>query len=203
MTSKELIKDFENKLKIKNKGTGAGGSNTTLFGSEFEKNTSFKNILIDNGFIEIQMNKTKFGFYLKKSIDNIDYIFLTQGGLKIYFKNKYNIDLCRNPDEAYIIKTKDKCIVKILEKKEQQCEGSVETKLWAGPSLKREYQIILGDNFTVEYAYCLNDYLSEKINSDNIKYKVLNQILKENNIMILHASKSNYYKKLEEWIKKI
>jgi hypothetical protein len=80
--------------------------------------------------------------------------------------------------------------------------GSVETKLWAGPSLKREYEIILGDNFIVEYAYCINKFLSKKFNSDNQKYDVLKQILKENNIVVLHANKPNYYEKLECWIKK-
>jgi len=29
--------------------------------------------------------------------------------------------------------------IKIVEKKEQNVEGSVETKLWSSPSLKREY----------------------------------------------------------------
>lgn len=53
-------------------------------------------------------------------------------------KNNYNINLFRNPDEAYIIKyNTGKKIIKILEKKEQHIEGSVETKLWSGPSLKR------------------------------------------------------------------
>lgn len=125
-----------------------------------------------------------------------------QSGLKTYFKLKYGIILCRNPDEAYITKTNGKCIIKILEKKEQHCDGSVETKLWAGPSLKREYEIILGDDFVVEYAYCINKFLSEKFNSDNQKYDVLKQILKENNIVVLHANKPNYYEKLECWIKK-
>ena len=185
-----------------NKGTGAGGANTNIFGKLFEDNTSMKDNLLEMGFIEKRMNKSKCGYYLKKRIGDIKIIYLTQSGLKMYFQRKYNIKLCRNPDEAYIIKTRDKCIVKILEKKEQHCEGSVETKLWAGPALKREYEIILGDNFIVEYAYCINKFLSKKFNSDNKKYDVLKQILDENNILVLHANKSNYYEKLDCWIKK-
>lgn len=92
-------------------------------------------------------------------------------------------------------------LLKYWRKKEQHREGSVETKLWAGSSLKREYEIILGDNFSIDYAYCINKFLSEKFNSDNQKYNILRQILKENNIIVLHAGKSNYYDKLEDWIK--
>lgn len=183
-----------------NKGTGAGGANTNLFGKSFEYKTNIKENLYKIGFIKKKMNNNKYGYYLKKIIGNIKIIYLTQSGLKIYFKLKYNIILYRNPDEAYIIKTNDKCIVKILEKKEQHNEGSVETKLWAGPSLKREYEIILGHNFIVEYAYCINKFLSKKFNSDNKKYNILKQILKENNILVLHANKPNYYEKLEKWI---
>ena len=51
-------------------------------------------------------------------------------------KYKYNISMFRCPDEAYIIEYKNgKIQVKILEKKEQNVEGSVETKLWAGVAL--------------------------------------------------------------------
>jgi hypothetical protein len=59
----------------------------------------------------------------------------------------------------------------------------------------------LGDDFIVEYAYCINKFLSEKFNSDNRKYNVLKQILKENNIIVLHANDPNYYEKMERWIK--
>jgi hypothetical protein len=184
-----------------NKCNHAGGKNTNIFGKSFENETSMKNNLYNMEFTEKRLNKSKFGYYLKKRVDDTKIIYLTQSGLKTYFKLKYNIVLYRNPDEAYIIKTSDKCIVKILEKKEQHCEGSVETKLWAGPSLKREYEIILGDKFIVEYAYCVNEFISKKFNSNNKKYDTLKQILNESNIIILHANKPNYYKKLESWIK--
>lgn len=178
----------------------SGGANANIFGKLFENNTSMEDNLCNMGFIERRINNTKHGYYLKKKIENIKIIYLTQFGLRIYFKLKYNIMLYRNPDEAYIIKTNDKCVIKILEKKEQRREGSVETKLWAGPSLKREYEIILGNNFIVEYAYCVNKFLSNKFNSNNRKYNILKQILKENDIIILHGDEPNYYKKLKHWI---
>ena len=79
-------------------------------------------------------------------------------------KNKYNIELFRCPDEAYIIEYYNgKKIIKILEKKEQNIEGSIETKLWSGPSLKREYELVLGNNFIIEYGFCVNDFFNKII----------------------------------------
>lgn len=199
----ENKKECNDKKKCKNKGTGAGGANTNFFGKSFECKTSVEERLHSIGFVKKKMNNSKYGYYLEYILQDTIIIYLTQSGLKTYFKLKYGIILCRNPDEVYIIKTNDNCIIKILEKKEQHCNGSVETKLWSGPSLKREYEIILGNKFIVDYAYCINNFLSEKFNSDNLKYNVLKQILKENNITILHADNKNYYEQLEHWIKRI
>jgi len=201
MNTKKYKKEYLCEKKCVNKGTGAGGTKTNFYGKKFEDITNTKYNLLKIGFIEKKMNKSKFGYYLKKKIEKTKIIYLTQSGLKTYFKLKYGIILYRNPDEAYIIKTNGKYTVKILEKKEQHCEGSIETKLWAGPSLKREYEIILGDDFNVEYAFCINKFLSKKFNSNNKKYNVLKKILKENNITILHADEPNYYEKLKCWIK--
>jgi hypothetical protein len=77
-------------------------------------------------------------------------------------KNKYNIDLFRCSDEAYIIKYENgRKVIKILEKKNQNVEGSVETKLWAGPSLKREYELVLGEGFEVFYGFCVNNFFQK------------------------------------------
>ncbi len=113
----------------------------------------------------------------------------------------YNIDIFRNPDEAYIIEYKDgKKVIKILEKKNQNSEGSVETKLWAGPSLKREYEIILGNNFDVQYSYTVNDFLKQCILSNKKKYEVLNIILKENDIQVFFGDDEDYFELLNKWI---
>jgi hypothetical protein len=116
-------------------------------------------------------------------------------------KNKYNINLFRSPDEAYIIEYNNgKKIIKILEKKEQNVEGSVETKIWSGPSFKREYEIILGIEFEVYYGYCVNNFLKNKLLSSDIKYKTLNIILNENNIETLYGDDDNYFTKLDIWV---
>lgn len=115
-------------------------------------------------------------------------------------KNKYNIELFRCPDEAYIIEYNNgKKVIKILEKKEQNVEGSVETKLWSGPSLKKEYEIMLGENFEVHYGFCVSEFLKKKLTSNEKKYTILNSILNENNITVLYGDDENYFEKLYIW----
>lgn len=177
-----------------NKGTGAGGKNTNHYGISFENKTSNEKRLLESGF------KKEKGYLIKKYPD-YEVIFVTQSELKNYIKNEYSIKLFRNPDEAYIIKrNNEKTIIKVIEKKEQRVEGSVETKLWSGPSLKREYSIILGDQFEVEYSFCVNSFLENKMKSNELKYQVLQQILDENQIPILYGDSDDYFENLDNWL---
>ena len=128
-------------------------------------------------------------------------IFTSQNGLKLYMKNKYDIELFRNPDEAYIIEyNTGKKIIKILEKKSQNVEGSAETKLWSSPSLKREYELVVGNQFEDQYGLCVSDFFKKKLTSTEKKYTIINAILKENNIPVLFGSDKDYFKNLDEWI---
>lgn len=196
---KKLNDENEISLKV-NKGTGAGGKNTNLNGKGFEQITDIRNKLFENKFEKKILEKNKYGYYLYKNTNNNKIIYLSQNGLKLYFKKNFNIELFRCPDEAYIIEKDQKYKVKILEKKAQYVEGSIETKLWSGPSLKREYEIIMGEKFSIEYAFCVSNFLKEKINSDNQKYKILKQILNESNINIFFGDDDNYFDKIYEWI---
>ena len=136
--------------KIENKGTGAGGKNTNLLGKKFEDLTNNYTRLLHKGFENIKIGKGKYDYYLKK--DNI--IFTMQGGFKTYMKYKYNLDFMRHPDEAYIIEKEDgKVFLVVLEKKEQNVEGSVDTKLYAAPLLRDEYSIIAGEKFELHYIF--------------------------------------------------
>lgn len=92
----------------KNKGSGAGGKNTNIYGKKFEDKTNNENNLIENGFIKEVYSKTKYGYYLYKIFENKTIYFTLQNGLKLFIKSKYNIDIFRCPDEAYIIETNDK-----------------------------------------------------------------------------------------------
>ena len=119
----------------------------------------------------------------------------------ITHKNKYNIDMFRCPDEAYIIEyASGRKVIKILEKKEQNVEGSVETKLWSGPSLKREYELILGPEFEVFYGFCVSEFLKQKLISNEKKYTTLNSIFNENNIAVLFGDDENYFETLDRWL---
>jgi hypothetical protein len=184
-----------------NKGTRAGGANTNKTGKKFEEKTSNRERLLKMGFIENVTQKYNQRFvYLHKIMEEYSIVFVEQWDLQKYMKHNYNIDLFRNPDEAYIIEYNDgRKVIKILEKKTQNVEGSAETKLWSGPSLKREYEIVL-EKFEVEYCFCVSEFLQKKILSNDKKYVILNTILQESNIPVLFGDDENYFDILDKWI---
>ena len=199
----------ENTPLITNKGKGAGGSNTNYYGKKFEVKTNNQERLIEMGYEKQSFPKTSkknsdgYDSYdsVSKTFEDKTVVFVLQGGLKKYCKNKYNIDIFRNPDEAYIIEyTNGTKAIKILEKKEQNMEGSVETKLWAGPALKREYELVLGDEFNVDYGFCVSSFLQKKFISSNNKFIILNKILREHNIAVLFGDDTNYFETLDNWV---
>jgi hypothetical protein len=195
--------DDQTLTNILNKGTGAGGANTNLNGKLFEAKTSNEPRLLLQGFIKTYMDKKeqKNNFYLEKVFPDGKLVFVQQSGLKKYIKQHNNLDIFRCPDEAYIwFPLNDTPVLKILEKKEQQTAGSVDTKLLSGPAFKREYELALEGKFKIEYAYCLNEYFSKEFNSDSRKYKILGQILSENNIPTLFGDNEDYFGKLDAWI---
>lgn len=185
-----------------NKGTGAGGSMTNISGKSFEEKTNNEDNLLNFGFVKTTLNDTKCGYYLKKDYKDKSIVYVSQSGLKTYMKWKYDIDMFRCPDEAYIItyKRRKHVVIKILEKKAQNGSGSVETKLWAGNSLKREYLLVLGDMFKVEYAFTLSNYLENKMKSNHEKYNILYQILNEDSINVFYGDSPNYINTINNWI---
>jgi hypothetical protein len=136
-------------------------------------------------------------------------VFVLQAGMKRYMMMRYGVQMFRFPDEAYIIETRSgsetRLTVKILEKKEQQVQGSVDIKLWAGPSLKREYELVLqpdmppGCTVEVHYGFCLSTFLADKLKSDKKKYTTLKTILGEHNIAVLFGDDANYFERLDAW----
>ena len=199
-----------------NKGTGAGGANTNYYGKQFEEKTNNETRLLEKGFIkyidknEILDDKDYYIYVaaLKFEPDRnvkfstyLAYEFVLQNGLKMYMKNKYNIEMFRCPDEAYIIEyTSGRKVIKILEKKEQNVMGSVETKLWSGPSLKREYELVLGGEFEVFYGFCVSAFLKKKIIYSEKKYAILITILNENNIAVLFGDDESYFETFDTWL---
>lgn len=193
-----------------NKGTGAGGANTNYYGKKFEDKTNNQQRLLDLGYTQHSLtNKpTKsnklaktYDHYLAKTFEDKIITFVLQNGLKTFMKHKYNIELFRCPDEAYIIEFNDgRKVIKILEKKEQNVAGSVETKLWSGPSLKREYELVLGPAFEVVYGFCVSEFLQKKFLSNEKKYIILGTIFIEHNISVLFGDDANYFDTLDALI---
>jgi len=187
-----------------NKGTGAGGANTNYYGKQFEEKTNNETRLLEKGFVKNSLTKNpkkKSDYYLSKTVEDKTIVFVLQNGLKMYMKKKYNIEMFRYPDEAYIIEyTSGRKVIKILEKKEQNVNGSVETKLWSGPSLKREYELVLNGVFEVFYGFCISAFLKNKLISNEKKYVILNTILDENNIAVLFGDDKNYFEILDIWL---
>lgn len=197
------IRPENTQLIIINKGTGAGGANTNYYGKQFEEKTNNQIRLLNNGYTKYSFTKKPkrvYDYYLSKSFEDKTIVFVLQNGLKMYIKNKYNIDLFRCPDEAYIIEyTSGRKVIKILEKKEQNVEGSVETKLWSGPSFKREYELVLGNEFEVHYGFCVSEFLKNKLISTEKKYTTLNTIFNETNIVVLFGDDDNYFATFDRW----
>lgn len=186
---------------IVNKGTGAGGANTNYYGKKFEEKTNNEPRLIEKGYTKIYMSKNKCGYYLIKTFEDITIYYLSQGGLKEYIKSVYDIELFRCPDEAYIIE-KPNCNPKILilEKKNQNGSGSVDTKLLAGPMFREEYEEALEYKFDVCYGFCVSKYLQDNIVSNTKKSQIFNNIMTRHNIAVLFGDDDNYFEKLDQWI---
>lgn len=188
--------------KIHNKGTGAGGAATNLNGKPFEAKTDNETRLLNAGFIKTVMNHgTKYGYFLSKRVENKKVIFVSQHGLNEFIQKFYRIELFRNPDEAYIFEYNDgRRVIKILEKKVQNVDGSVDVKLLSGPVFREEYTEALEGKFEVEYAFCVNEYLRNKIVSRKKKYIIFNKIMARHGIDILFGDDLNYFDKLDEWL---
>jgi hypothetical protein len=178
----------------------AGGKMTTKNGMSFEKLTNNEHHLIRDGYKKTIINRTKHGYYYSKKYKDLEIIYFIQNGFKLYMKTTYNIEILRRPDEAYMIKYDDKITIKILEKKVQSVEGTVELKLWSSYMIREEYKISIGDKFNIEYGFCLNHFFKQKLESDINKYKILKQMLDKHNIPVLYGQDVDYYEKLTMWI---
>jgi len=190
---------------ITNKGTGAGGANTNVTGKSFEQKTENETRLLASGFIRKEIpgcEKTKTGYYLVKetTTPNQSIVYLTQGGLKAYFNHFFKKEMCRHPDEAYLFRNGDKYTLKILEKKNQNGSGSVDTKLLAGLGFIKEYEILLGEGFEVKYAFCISSFMKKDYISDCVKSKALREINKTYGIAVLFGDDPDYYETLDNWI---
>jgi hypothetical protein len=212
---KENIED-EHELTIFkniNRGNGAGGENTTKNGINFELQTSIENTLLKYKFKKCVINKTnkknKYNYYFELNNKNKKIIYLTQNAFKLYFKKEFDINIYKNPDEAFLIFTNNECNIKILEKKNQNVSGSVEDKLKTGRFNRREYEKIFEKEtenknilykFNIFYAFCISKFLENKFESNEIKYNTIKEIMKEDNINLFYGEHSLYFDNILKWI---
>jgi hypothetical protein len=186
-----------NSAKIMNRGTGAGGANTNASGLAFEEHTSNVKHLLEQGFVRVQLDKTKNGFYLTKSFeDGSELMFVTQGGLKKCMMNFLGKEIDRCPDEAYIWKKDGAYELYIVEKKNQNGPGSVDTKLLAGPTFRKLYERKLG--IRVHYAFTVSEFLKKQWLSD--AWKDEREIIEEENIPVFFGDDTDYFTLLHAWI---
>lgn len=189
----------EFQTKMANRGTGAGGAATTKNGSAFETLTWNGDRLLTAGFTKIKLGKIH--YCLRKEIDNDrEIIFLSQWALRTYCKLNLDKIIDRRPDEAYLFRNGDKYLLKILEKKAQNGSGSVEDKLGLAAWMKREYKWSLGPQFTVEYAFCVDNWLKNKITTGNGKFAPWRHLHAEEGTTVLFGEDPDYFTKLDDWI---
>jgi hypothetical protein len=109
--------------------------------------------------------------------------------------------MCRSPDEAYLFEKDGTFTLKILEKKFQNGPGSVDTKLLAGGGFIQEYEYLLGEKFTVNYAFCISDYLKKNnYEAEDAKSRALRYVLTKNGIAVLFGDDDDYFETLDKWL---
>ena len=121
----------------KNRGFKAGGIKTVINGSKFEQKTSIEQTLINMKFTEKCIHKglkkyKQSNIYMHGELNGNKILYFTQKSFSLYFKKKFDIDIYKNPDEAFVTIIGNIYNIKILEKKNQNVSGSVEDKLKTG-----------------------------------------------------------------------
>lgn len=144
-----------------------GGARTNANGLYFEQTTS----------LEDALENARYNVYGTEVYDGEKLIGLTVPKNKIYscFLEPNGIDYTYYnskkwlPDECFI-HLEDK-VAYIIEKKFQNCEGSVDEKLPGCHFKKLEYEKLFAPlNFQVEYLYVFNDWFLKDKYKDTLEY---------------------------------
>jgi hypothetical protein len=149
-------------------------------------------------------------FVLKKKEGTKTIYGMKQRAFGIFVRHMAGIESHLIPDESYFIfhssaTGPSTLVLKIIEKKAQHVDGSVEEKLLCGPSYKEEYKQLFALaqlDIHVEYAYCVNEFLAKKLASATPKYKIRDAIRRAHGIEWFDGSSPDYPTKLYQWILK-
>lgn len=167
--------------------------------NNFARKSSALVHLEEEGYERKQIDKSKYGYVLSKTFDTGDtVIFIPGAGLKRFFSW---VPIFRNPDESFLIITRDgQKTLKILEKRNQATTGVIDTKLCLGPYFKEEYQELLGPDIKVDYAFCICDFLKIEYLSNSKKWETLRLINERHGIKVFFGESPGYQEELREWI---
>ncbi len=180
-----------------------GGRTANQNGAKFEKETTLEARLRELKFTRREIKNCKNGYYYrKKYLNKTIYYAKKSSFVKLAQKIRLIRDeLYKLPDEAFIIHENKKWFVKILEKRNQNCEGSVFEKLYGAVYIRDvAYKKHLYSGAIVEYAYCFSKWFKNKFAINTTKYIDLLEFYKSNNIQIFYGSDSNYIELLSKYI---
>tara|TARA_E500000178_G_scaffold342895_1_gene388802 strand:- start:86 stop:628 length:543 start_codon:yes stop_codon:yes gene_type:complete len=175
--------------KIINKGTGAGGSKTNTNGLPYEELTDLKDSYYVIEKIKYNCEKIKFHNY-----DNI-LVRCKKSSLFKIMNSEMDSSVkkahgCKEPDECYINNlTKE---IFIIEKKFQQCSGSVCEKIQT-PHFKIWQYKRTFPNWKIVYIYCLADWFRDNCSAE-IEY------LTEFKVPLFWGSSGSYKKDIIDFI---
>ena len=155
---KEKIKK---RLVLDNKGTGGGGLNTNKNGLSYEILTD-----LDDRLSVI----STFNHAMKIKFNNHENVFVKtkQSHLFKYMSNDLDKSIekshgCKNPDECYIDHTTNTMF--IIEKKFQQCSGSVCEKIQSVPFKLWQYKRTF-PKYDIVYIYCLSEWFKHNCKAE-------------------------------------
>lgn len=151
----------------RNPNTYGGGARTNLNGLHFEQTTSLDDALINAGYninnCTVYRGNHKIGMSVPQK--RLYTYFLNPNGI---FYSDFNSKEWR-PDEAFI--NFKNGIAYIIEKKFQNCAGSVDEKLPSCHFKKLEYQKLFTPlGFDVEFIYIFNNWFLDKKYRDTLEY---------------------------------
>ena len=155
-------------------------------------------------------------YYLKYIDNNLTIIYLSKNSFHIYFKKIYNLDITLQEKEllSEIIKVvnevhgvalqeEDKLDLKNVNKRLIENKDldrySNKTALKTGSMNIELYNLELNcsdhTKFDIELSYCVNNYVYNKLNSYNLEYINIKQILNRLNINTFNGENQNYNNK--------
>lgn len=191
----KLDTKFQNlQVQINNKNKGkAGGANTNKNGLAFEQLTK---LVTQENHENINIIDKKFITYESKKFGTKNFIVLSKSKLKKYMEenNQKNNNIipasgCKEPDEAYLDEESKNLF--IIEKKFQQCGGSVDEKLQTAHFKIKHYKKLY-QNYNIHYIYCLSNWFKKPEYNEVISYN------EEIGVKIFWQE--NYQEKITEFI---